>query len=213
MVLKYRSTLFNWINKFIKQNEAAIVIAYSLPCIRLDISLSGYYNENRIYFNPDAVPAQLEDPMFSGAFSLSKRFSAGPFRSSLNLMAQYSSSPIIRLPLFTGSSSTFMHHDIRFKKTDGVLELEYGFDLRYNTRFTGYAYMPATGFFYRQDDIRVGNYPWLDLFAQIKVKRTRLFVEWCHTFSGLLAANSFSVAHYPYMRPHLKYGVYWHFYD
>ncbi|MFH0760411.1 MAG: putative porin [Bacteroidota bacterium] len=213
MVRKYRSTLFTWDNEFLKQNEAAIVIAYSIPFISLDFSLAGFYNEHRIYFNSDAIPAQLADPMVSGAFRVTKRFSAGPFRSSVSLMAQYSSSEIIRLPLLTGHSSTFMHHDIKFAKTQGVLEVEYGFDLRYTTRFTGYSYMPATGIFYLQDESSVGNYPWVDVFAQIKVKRTRLFVEWCHTFSGLMAANSFSVAHYPYMRPHLKYGVYWHFYD
>lgn len=213
MARQYRSALFTWDNTFLKQNEAAAVIACSLPFLSLDVSLAAYYNEHRIYFNSDAIPAQLADPMASAVVKVTKRFTAGPFRSSVSLLAQYSSSPVISLPLLTGYTSTFMHHDIRFAKTEGVLEVEYGFDLRYNTKFTGYSYMPATGLFCLQDESAVGNYPWLDVFAQIKVKRTRLFVEWCHTFSSLMAANSFSVAHYPYMRPHLKYGVYWHFYD
>jgi hypothetical protein len=73
--------------------------------------------------------------------------------------------------------------------------------------------MPATGVFYSENEKLLGNYPYLNVFVQMKVKRTRIFVEWCQTFADLLPEQSFAVLHYPSMRPHLKYGIYWHFYD
>lgn len=143
----------------------------------------------------------------------SKEFTAGPFRSSITALVQYSTSDKIRLPLFAGSTSTFMHHDISFPKTGGAIQIEYGLDLSYSTSFYGYAYMPATGIFFAENEKELGNYPYLNLFAQMKVKRTRVVVQWCQTFADILPEQSFAVLHYPSMRPHLKYGIYWHFYD
>jgi hypothetical protein len=106
-----------------------------------------------------------------------------------------------------------MHHDIRFKSTGGLLEVEYGFDARFCTSYDGYGYVPATGVFSLQEDYKAGNFPYLDAFAMIKVKRTRFFVQWSNALADVLPMQSFGAMHYPYMRPHLKYGVYWHFYD
>ncbi len=213
MIRDYRSAAYSWHNPFLRQHETALQVTYRMTPLKIDVSVSGYLNANRIYFNADAVPAQLGDPMVTGTFRVSKRFSAGAFRSTVTLLAQHSSSGIIRLPLLTGCTSTYMHHDIRFASTGGSIEVEYGLDLRYSTPFKGYSYMPATGLFHLRDDFTTGNYPYLNLFAMMKVKRTRLFAGWFHTLSGLLASQSFPVEHYPFMKPHFKYGIYWHFYD
>ncbi|OFY46954.1 MAG: hypothetical protein A2X22_01310 [Bacteroidetes bacterium GWF2_49_14] len=213
LIINYNSAVYTWNNLFLRQHETGVDIDLSLAKAGLGISLMLVLDKNRIYFNDMAMPAQAPGSMLTGVLEVSKHLKAGPFRSDISLMAQYTTSDYIRLPLASAFTTAYMHHDIHFKTTGGMLELEYGLDFRYNTPFTGYSYMPATGNFYLQNSVSMGNYPWLDFFAQIKVKRTRLFVEWCHTFSGILAENSFSAAHYPYMRPHLKYGVYWHFYD
>jgi hypothetical protein len=167
----------------------------------------------RIYFDTLGLPAQLNTRMTVFSFGGSKEFKAGAFRSSISGLVQYSTSDKIRLPLFAGSTSTYMHHEITFPKTGGAIQVEYGIDLSYSTDFYGYAYMPATGVFFGQDEKVLGNYPNLSAFVQMKVKRTRVFVEWCQTFADLLPEQSFAVLHYPSMRPHLKYGIYWHFYD
>jgi hypothetical protein len=211
----YKSTVYSWNNLFKRQLEQGFTLGLNLPKPLLEISLSGFTSSNRIYFNTQGLPAQETGSSVTFMFEGSKRFKAGPFRSDIRILSQYTTSPVIRLPLATAWMTAYMHHDLNFKSpsTGGSLEVEYGFDLRYYTRFTGYAYMPSTGMFYIQNEASSGNYPWFDAFAQIKVKRTRLFVQYCHTFAGLLADNSFPTANYPYMRPHLKYGVYWHFYD
>lgn len=213
VIRDYQSNHFRWRNDFSRQHESGLSVKWNVPAIRAALSGSIVSNKGWIYFDTIGLPAQLKDRMTVLSIKGSKEFTAGAFRSSISLLVQYSTSDKIRLPLFIGSTSTFMHHDIHFPATKGELQVEYGIDLSYSTGFYGYAYMPATGIFFAENEKILGNYPYLNVFAQIKVKRTRIFVEWCQTFSDLLPEQSFAVLHYPSMRPHLKYGFYWHFYD
>jgi len=213
VIREYQSNHFRWRNDFSRQHESGLSVKWNVPAIRAAISGSIISNKGWIYFDTIGLPAQLKDRMTVLSIKGSKEFTAGAFRSSISALVQYSTSDKIRLPLFVGSSSTFMHHDIHFPSTKGELQVEYGIDLSYSTGFYGYAYMPATGIFFAENEKILGNYPNLNVFAQIKVKRTRIFVEWVQTFADLLPEQSFAVLHYPSMRPHLKYGFYWHFYD
>lgn len=213
VIRNYSSNHFRWTNDFTRQHESGLTVKWNLPGIRSVLDLGMIINKGWIYFDTLGLPAQLRDRMTVFSIKGSKDFTAGVFRSSVSALVQYSTSDKIRLPLFIGSTSTYIHHDIRFPKTNGELQVEYGFDLNYNTGFYGYAYMPATGVFFGENSRILGNYPNLNVFFQMKVKRTRIFIEWCQTFADLLPEESFAVLHYPSMRPHLKYGFYWHFYD
>jgi hypothetical protein len=213
IIANYQSNHFRWNNNFSRQNESGINLKYYNPKLRATLTGSAIANKGWIYFDSLGLPAQLNNAMTVFSAKGSKDFIAGVFRSSVSALVQYSTSDKIRLPLFVGSTSTYIHHDIKFPATGGELQVEYGFDLNFNTGFYGYAYMPATGIFYGQNEKVIGNYPGLNVFGQIKVKRTRIFVAWCQTFADILPEQSFAVLHYPSMRPHLKYGVYWHFYD
>jgi len=213
VIRDYQSNHFRWSNDFSRQRESGLNVKWNVPEIRSALTASIITNKGWIYFDTIGLPAQLKNRMTILSFKGSKEFTAGAFRSSISALVQYSTSDKIRLPLFVGSTSTFMHHDIKFPSTGGELQVEYGIDLSYSTGFYGYAYMPATGIFFAENEKVLGNYPYLNAFAQMKVKRTRVFVEWCHTFADLFTEESFAVLHYPSMRPHLKYGIYWHFYD
>ncbi len=213
IIANYHSNHFRWTNNFNRQQESGVNLKYNIPGRKVAITGSVVTNMGWIYFDTLGLPAQLNSRMTVFSARGSKEFKAGIFRSSVSALVQYSTSDKIRLPLFVGSTSTYIHHDIHFPSTGGDLQVEYGFDLNFNTGFYGYAYMPATGVFFGQNEKILGNYPGLNVFGQFKVKRTRIFVEWCQTFAGLLPEQSFAVLHYPSMRPHLKYGVYWHFYD
>ncbi|MCX6224198.1 MAG: hypothetical protein NTV01_05530, partial [Bacteroidia bacterium] len=213
VIRDYESNHFRWSNDFRRQHESGLSAKWNVPEIRSALTASIISNKGWIYFDTTGVPAQLNSRMTVLSMKGSKEFSAGPFRSTISALVQYSTSDKIRLPLFVGSTSTFMHHEIHFPKTKGELHVEYGLDLCYSTGFYGYSYMPASGIFFAQNEKIVGNYPNMNLFVQMKIKRTRVFVEWCQTFADLLPEQSFAVLHYPSMRPHLKYGIYWHFYD
>ena len=179
------------------------------------LSAGGNLNliSNWVYFDKLAQPQQAESSTILGSAYLEKYFQAGPFRSKNMILAQYTPAIEIPLPLIVASTSTYMHHDLLFPKTDGKLEIEYGIDLRYCTSYQGYAYRPSTGAFYLQDQKKMGNYPYLDVFLILRVKRTRIFVKWEHVNAGFTGNNIFPVLNYPVKERFIKYGVYWHFYD
>ncbi|MDD4811582.1 MAG: hypothetical protein PHE46_00015 [Bacteroidales bacterium] len=209
----YISNHFQWEQELARQFEAGLALDFDLPRHKLTNRLELFVNHGWIYFGRSGVPKQLD--RWNGVVSLSssKKCRWGPLNLNIRGTAQYSTSKELPLPLFVAGTNVFMHHDIYFKSTGGLLELEYGFDARYTSSFYGYGFMPATGIFFVQDQTKIGNYPYLDAFALIKVKRTRIFVQYCHSLAGMMPEVSFGAVHYPFMRPHLKYGIYWHFYD
>jgi hypothetical protein len=73
--------------------------------------------------------------------------------------------------------------------------------------------MPATGRFYRQDQVRTGNYPFINVFLNIKLKRTRIFVMLDHVNSGIMGYNYYMVPTYPMNARMFRYGIAWTFYD
>ena len=77
--------------------------------------------------------------------------------------------------------------------------------------------MPATGRFYRQELVTAGDYPYINVFLNFKVKRTRVFVMFDHVNANLMGQsiryNYFMVPTYPMNMRMLRYGLSWTFYD
>ena len=73
--------------------------------------------------------------------------------------------------------------------------------------------MPATGVFYNQAERLTGNYPWVNAFLNLKLKRTRFFFMFEHLNEGF---SGFEYQHVPgYQLPvrMFKYGIAWTFYN
>ena len=91
--------------------------------------------------------------------------------------------------------------------------MQTGFDLYYQTRWYGYAYMPATGRFYVQREKRLGNYPFMDAYLNVKIQRLRFFFKLQHFSSKLFGPDYFTVVDYPMNQLFFKIGFSWTFYD
>ena len=88
-----------------------------------------------------------------------------------------------------------------------------GIDLFYNTAYYASAYMPATRMFYLQDEKKIGNYVYMDVFANLMVKRFRIFVKYQHLNSFWSQSRYYMVPHYPIQDGIIKFGMSWSFYD
>jgi hypothetical protein len=73
--------------------------------------------------------------------------------------------------------------------------------------------MPATGRFYRQDVTKIGDYPFINVFLNVKLIRTRIFIMFDHVNSGFMGHNYFMIPSYPQNIRMLRYGVAWTFYN
>jgi hypothetical protein len=64
------------------------------------------------------------------------------------------------------------------------------------------AYQPATMTFHTQNEVKVGNYPMCNVYANMKLSKVRFYVLYSHFNQGLFGGkNYFSLAHYP-LNPH-----------
>jgi hypothetical protein len=73
--------------------------------------------------------------------------------------------------------------------------------------------MPASGIFYRQDQNTSGDYPFINVFLNFKVRRTRAFIMFDHLNAGTMGFNYEMVPYYPMNIRMLRYGLAWTFYD
>ena len=85
--------------------------------------------------------------------------------------------------------------------------------VRYFTKYHADAYMPATRTFYLQNEVEIGNYPFIDLALAIKVKKVHIYVAYSNMF--LLTGNrdSFIAPHYPMRDSKIFIGVNWRLFN
>jgi hypothetical protein len=179
-------------------------------------SIEGYYNvlRNYIYFNNKAQPENYSEILNYFSIDVIKTVVLWKFYFMNELVYQVSENKdILPLPDLIIHNSTYFDHIFKFKLTNGELRAMLGVDVYYNTSFKGYSYMPALTEFYLQDEKTIGNYPLMDAFLNIHLKRTRFFLKLQHFNSHWFEQNYYSAVGYPYKQMEFKFGISWIFYD
>ena len=169
--------------------------------------------KNYTYFNQKAVPEQYSGNIQILSATLKQNFRAGIFHLDNEVTWQKSSNETI-LPLPQLSLYSNLYILTRLAKK--VLTVQLGADVRYFTKYNAPAYTPAVQQFHLQpenDQVEIGGYPIVNIYANLQLKRTRLFAMYSHVNQGMGTRNSFLVPHYPINPSLLKIGVSWNFYD
>ena len=207
---KFSSNHFYWNNSnFGNTQRMDAQFKFTSPKNRLEAGANYALINNFVYINQEGVPAQTtEDLLIFGAY-LNKDISLKNFNvKSKFLVQQASNERYIHLPAF--SSLVSMYYKFIWSK---VLFTQIGTDIRYNTAFYADAYDPSTGLFYLQNEKKIGNYPYIDLYASLKLKRTRVFFKWMNVGSDFLNKEYFGALHHPMNRRTFRLGVAWIWYD
>lgn len=169
--------------------------------------------KNYTYFNNKAIPAQFADNIQILSACLQQNFKFGIFHLDNEVVFQKSSNQtIIPLPDFSLYHNLYLQTRLAKK----VLFLELGADVRYFTKYYAPAYSAAIGQYHLQsssDQVEIGGYPIVNLYANLHLKRTRIFVMMYHVNKGMGNSNYFLVPHYPINPRMLKLGFSWNFYD
>jgi hypothetical protein len=178
-----------------------------------NLKLGSYYTlvDNYTFFNDSATADQTRLPLNIFGMSLKKTFSFWKFKSNHELIYQVSGNKdVLSLPTLSYFTSNYIEQWF-FNR---VLHVQLGFDTRYFTEYNAYANMPATSMYYIQNQNNViGNYPYVDVFLNFKVKRTNFVVKYDHVNTDLFSTNYFMALHYPMPQRMLKFGISWTFYD
>jgi hypothetical protein len=214
---QYGSNHFEWHNNVGKEFRIDMGSSFNYPGRRAELKFNYAIIKNYMDFDTLGLPSQHSGGLSVVAISAKKELSAWKFHLVTDLLIEKSSnSDILDLPLASIRSAAYFEHLFRFKKTGGKLNTQLGADVTYNTLYHPYTYMPATGRFYRQNEI-TGKYPFINAFLNLKIKRTRLFVMFDHLNYGMMGSkignNYDMIPNYPMNIRMLRYGLAWTFYD
>lgn len=210
----WASNHFEWHNNLKKELRVDVGTSFIYPARRMHLKFNYAIINNYTDFDISALPAQYNGALSVASVLARKELQAWKFHLKGDVMIQKSNAPsILDLPLVAVKSSGFFEHLFRFKSTNGKLNTQLGFDITYHTPYYPYSYMPATGRYYRQNKIKTGNYPFLDVFINLKLQRTRIFIMFDHVNSGMLDYNYFMIPYNPMNIRMLRYGFAWTFYN
>lgn len=111
-----------------------------------------------------------------------------------------------------------LYHNLylRFGLAKKVLSIDMGADVRYFTSYYAPDYSPAMGQFYLQNKetrVKIGNYPLVNAYINMHLKRTRIFLQMYNLVQGSTGNSYFLAPHYPLNPRILKVGISWNFFD
>ncbi|MCK9399235.1 MAG: putative porin [Bacteroidales bacterium] len=204
----FQSNYFRWDTSFSSQiiQQAAL----SLNFLGIEGKVEYHLISDYVYLDQSAHPAQYKGSINIVKASLSDEFRWKVWGIDALLVYQYNSNKeLIRVPDFLARVSFFPTLPL-FKN---ACILQPGIDLFYNTAYYASAYMPASRMFYLQDEKKIGNYVYMDVFINLMVKRFRFFIKYQHLNFLFSESRYYMVPHYPMQDGIIKFGLSWSFYD
>ncbi len=204
---RYQSNHFRWENSFSNSKFVNFHGGYTFK----GFTVGGRWQvmDKFIYFNKTARPQQstgttnlrqlyTEFHLQPGKFELWGRFD----------YQKVSNDTILHIPEYSGMIKLAFVQDL-FSK---AATIKPGITLRWFSSYYADAYMPALRTFYLQDEKKIGNFPYLDVFLTLKVKKANLFVQYENLFGLLGNYTYYTTPHYPMRDPRLYFGVKWRFF-
>lgn len=206
----YMSNHFKWDSTFLSKDETKYQLSYSNFKFKLQIGFKGYIYDNFIYFDEIGYPRQNTSTFNVYSLYLRKKIVFKNFVSVNKFIYQKNeNSNILRIPDFLALTSNYY----QFSMFNKVLKIQIGFEVNYNSEYYIYSYIPATAVFNLQNEKKIGNYPLMNVFLNLHLKRARFYIKLDHLNSGLMNRYYYSFLHYPTYGRTLKFGISWNFYD
>ena len=203
----YYSNNFRWQNDFSPSTYMRLRGLYETRWF--SIGLKQTTIDHYIYFGTNAKPTQ-----YTGTLNITSAFANFNVKlwhfeiGGVASMQITDNEDVVHLPLFYGKLK--FGWDITLVK--GVSMMQPAFVINYFTEYYADAYMPATRVFYLQNDVKIGNYPFLDFYITFKLKRANIFVGYTNIYSLSKDNRYFTTPHYPMRDSKWVLGVKWRLY-
>lgn len=198
----YRSNHFIWHNDFGKTRSfrAGGRLDIGHTGTLLDVGVENV--QNHIYFGPDCLPVQHGGSVQVFTARLEQKLRVGILHWDNRLTYQTTSDDaVISLPKFGVYTNLYLLFRI------ATLKVQLGVDCDYYTRYYAPGYQPATMGFYNQREVKVGNYPFMNVYANMKLSKARFYVLFSHINQGWMGNEYFSLPHYPMNPRRFQIGV------
>ena len=204
----YTSNHFRWDNDFNAATYLTFNLKYNYKSYCVGVKQTTI--SNLIYFGTDARPTQTDD-LFSvreAYFSFYQNLWRFEFEGFASLQKS-SNETVMHLPLLLGHLKIGYSQPVFHK----VATLHPSITVRYFTKYYADAYMPATRIFYLQNEVAIGNYPFIDLALALNVKKAHIFLAYSNMFQLTGNYNSFIAPHYPMRDSKIFIGINWRLFN
>ncbi|MCT4599749.1 MAG: putative porin [Marinifilaceae bacterium] len=201
------SNHIKWDNDFKNIKTFSTSLSYKNDKFNIEIGGNILKHKNYIYFDENIQPRQIDEMTTLTAF-IKHNFEFYNFHL-LNTLYYQNTNQDIGIPKYSYYGSLYYKNTL-FKKH---LLFMVGTDIRMNSKFFAPKYDMVTGAFYQQSDKEYGNYPKMDFFINLKIKRTIIFCKYEHISSFFKNTNYFISEKRPMDPGMFKFGFRWIFND
>lgn len=204
LMRNFVSNHFIWKNDFGKIRRVRLGGRFHIPHSETFVDVGVENMQNYAYFNNSAVPTQYSDNIqvlsISGQQNL--RYRAINWENKFTYQTS-SEESVLSLPKFAVYSNLYLKFLVA-----GVMHVQLGVDCNYYTSYYAPGYNPATMAFHTQNEVKCGNFAWMNAYANVKLKKTRFFLMFSHVNQGLFGGdNYFSMPHYPLNPRKFQMGI------
>ena len=211
----YRSNHFVWENNFgfTYRFLGGASVAYPTQWVKPRIDFSFENITNPIYFKAsDGLPYQHRGSVQILTGDVGLDITTPWINLENRAVIQHSTNDsVMPVPLVILQHRLY-YHGTWFR----ALDAQIGVDVRYFTRYYAPVLCPSTGVFCTQQDEKIGNYPWMNVYANFYVRsiRLRFFAQYQHINRLFMRSNTnyLTMPGYPTNRDVFRAGVAWHFY-
>lgn len=215
-----------WENDFDKTIHTRIMGTLSFPKTRTKLRVAVDEIKNYTYFSQSyditeeglrtgviVTPMQESGGINLLTAQLEQNFRLGILNWENQFTYQHSSKEsVLPVPAFNAYTNLY----IKFKVVK-VLNVDLGADMRYFTSYEAPDYSPYMGQYTVQgngeNNVKIGNYPIVNVYANVHIKHTRFFVMMSHINAGQGDKNYFFAPHYPMNERVFRIGVSWNFFN
>ena len=215
-----------WENDLDKTIHTRIMGTLSFPKTRTKLRVAVDEIKNYTYFSQSyditeeglrtgvmVTPMQESGGINLLTAQLEQNFRLGILNWENQFTYQHSSKEsVLPVPAFNAYTNLY----IKFKVVK-VLNVDLGADMRYFTSYEAPDYSPYMGQYTIQgngeNNVKIGNYPIVNVYANVHIKHTRFFVMMSHINAGQGDKNYFFAPHYPMNERVFRIGVSWNFFN
>jgi len=181
-------------------------IEYADTAHEFRASLEGMYTKDYYYFDTNMIASQTTKAHFTNV-SLFKTFSIWNIKIPLKVSTNLIQSKEVRLPLVNATAGLFV--GMRVFKAN--LRLDLGAQCNWFSKYYANRFEPSTGIVYLQDDVEIGNFPFIDLVLRSTVKNASFYFMLIHVNENLTGRNYYVRPNYLELGSRFIFGINWQF--
>ena len=201
---QFSSNHFNWNNDFDleqKQNSFLSISTNSLS-LRSEISRLNNY----VYWNTSATPAQYKIAIYHLKNTVDWRWVWKKIHGHHKLINQNTTNTyLLRFPDWKLCSELYLESPM----FENAMMAKLGVQADFFTEYKAMAYMPALGQLYLQNDVLIGNYPFLTVFVEAQVQTATIKVQARNMSAVFLEGSHYILPDYPYSPMAVEFGISW----